>query len=500
MRRLSTAGLLVVVLGGCTVGPEYTKPAVEVPEEWRFQYTQEGAEAVVNRNWWELFEDPELEWLVHKALLYNLDVRQAAARVEEFAARVDIARSGYYPQLGYGAQGVRRQTSGETELGVQSTFNEYSVGVNVGWELDVWGKIARATEAARADLLAEEESRRSIILSLVSAVASSYVGLRALDRRLEVATRTAQSRKETVDLFQLKFDGGLISELEVAQVQSEYQQALVRIPSLQRQIALAENSLSILVGENPREIKRGLTIDELILPPVPEGVPSELLERRPDIRLAEQDMIAANAQIGVAKAQYYPSISLTGLFGYASSALSELLSGGAQQWSLGADALGPIFTGGQLSGQVRVSEAVQKQALIAYLFTVQNAFREVDDSLASVQKYREELIAQGRRLDALKQNADFAQLRYDEGQVSYIEVLDATRRLFDVELAYTENQNNVYASLISVYKAMGGGWVVAAEEVANETDYPAEDPEERKNWQVIEPTRPSALTPVSAPE
>jgi len=486
----------VLIVSGCTVGPEYTKPAVDVPEEWRYQYTETGAESIVNKLWWEQFNDPELDWLVHKALLYNLDVRQAAARVEEFAARVDIARSGYYPQIGYGAQGGRRETSGEGQLGGQNTFNEYSVGVNVGWELDVWGKIARATEAARANLLAEEESRRTIILTLVSSVATSYVRLRALDRQLVIARRTTESRRETVELFQLKFDGGLISELEVAQVKSEYQQALVSIPTFERQITLAENSLSILIGENPRAIKRGSDIDQLRPPNVPQGVPSELLERRPDIRLAEQDLVAANAQIGVAKAQYYPSISLTGLLGFASSALSDLFSSNARQWALAADATGPIFSGGQLSGQVRVSEAIQKQALAAYLFTVQNAFREVDDSLTSVQKYREELIAQKGRVDSLQQYADFAQLRYDEGQVSYLEVLDATRRLFDAKLAYTDNQSNVYASLIGVYKAMGGGWVISAEEVANETDY-VDDTDEDEEFRLIEQTQPSALTPAA---
>jgi multidrug efflux system outer membrane protein len=284
----------------------------------------------------------------------------------------------------------------------------------------------------------------------------------------------------------------VVSELEVAQVRSEYEQAAVRIPSLERQIALQENALSVLLGHNPEDIPRGKTINDFALPQVPAGLPSELLARRPDIQRSEQDLIAANAQIGVARSQYFPTISLSGLFGYASTELSDLLQSSSEIWGIGADALGPIFTGGRISSQVRASEAVQRQLLVGYAQTVQTAFREVDDALISNVKRHEELLAQGRRVDALEVYAHFAQIRYDEGQVSFIEVLDAERRLFDAELLHAQSMNDVYTSYVSLYKAMGGGWIQQAETVANETDYaPDEEKQESFNW-FMKRTQPAA--------
>ena len=458
--------LIALVLSGCMVGPDYVKPEVDTPATWRYEVTE--AADTINTAWWQQFNDPVLDELVEEALDYNKDVRIAVARVEEFSARVDITRSGLFPQVGYTGGAERNQTSLETvgslPSGISRTNDLYNAALNVGWELDLWGKIRRATEAARADLLASEEAKRTVILSLVSTVASSYISLRTLDRQLEIAKETLATRKDTLRLFELKFNGGVVSNLEVAQVRSEYEQAAVRVPALERQVALLENALSVLLGRNPGSIIRGKSLKELTLPEVPDGMPSDLLERRPDIRQAEQNLVAANAQIGVAKAQYFPSISLTGLFGYASVALSELFSSTANLWGLGGLALGPIFTGGQLTGQLRASEAVQRQVLTGYLQTVQNAFREVDDALVSTQKRREELEAQRRQVDALKEYERLAQINYDEGQVSFIEVLDAQRKLFDAELIYTQGYNDVYASLIAMYKVMGGGWVLEAEE------------------------------------
>jgi len=421
-------------------------------------------------------------------LANNKDVRIAAARVEEFAARVDITRAGFYPQIGYDGAASRNRPAGSSRIN-----DSYLASLNVGWELDVWGRIRRATEASRAQLLAEEEVRRTVITTLVSSVASSYINLRSLDRQLEIAVRTLESRGKSVELFEIKFEGGVVSELEVAQIRSEYEQAAVRIPSLERQIALQENALSILLGHNPGDIPRGKTIDELGLPQVPAGIPSELLTRRPDIQRAEQDLIAANAQIGVARSQYFPTISLSGLFGYASTELSDLLQSSSEIWGIGADALGPVFTGGRISSQVRASEAVQQQALVSYTQAVQTAFQEVDDALISSVKRREELAAQGRRVKALQDYSRFANIRYDEGQVSYIEVLDSERRLFDAELLHTESMNDVYASLVSLYKAMGGGWIQEAETVANETDYALDkERQESFNWG-MKRTQPAAV-------
>jgi multidrug efflux system outer membrane protein len=459
------SSFFLVALSGCMVGPDYEKPQVDIPAAWRYQVTD--AADTVNTAWWKQFDDPVLDQLVEDALDQNKDVRIAAARVEEFAARVDITRSGLFPQFGYSGAADRSKASLDTlsgvPAGVSRTNTLYNAGLGVGWELDLWGKVRRASEAARADLLAQEESRRVIILTLVSTAASSYIGLRTLDRQLEIALRTLSTRKDTLRLFELKFKGGVISELEVSQVRSEYEQAAVRVPSLERQIAVLENAISILLGKNPGNIKRGKAIDDLVMPEIPQGLPSELLTRRPDIRLSEQNLIAANAQIGVAKAQYFPSISLTGLFGYASLAMSDLFKSPANLWNVNGAVLGPIFSGGKLTGQLRASEAVQRQVLIAYLQTVQNAFREVDDALVSTSKRREELAAQGRQVNSLKDYARLAKLNYDEGQVSYIEVLDAERQLFDAELVETQSLNDAYVSLVTMYKVVGGGWVVEAE-------------------------------------
>ncbi|HFD80946.1 MAG TPA: efflux transporter outer membrane subunit [Gammaproteobacteria bacterium] len=469
--------LLLALLSGCTVGPDYVRPTVDSPQRWRVDY--QAAAEVSNLRWWEQFQDPVLDDLIDTALKENRDLRIAAARVLEFAARVDIIRSGFFPQVGYNGGATRNRGSREAVGGVpggKRSYNDYSAVASAAWELDLWGRIRRADEAARAELLAEEENRRSVILTLVSSVAASYVNLRQLDRQLEIARETLQTRAETLRLFEQKRKGGVISDLELAQVRTEYEQAAAAVPPLERQIALTENALSILLGHNPGPIPRGKTIDELLLPPVPARIPSDLLARRPDIRAAEQGLIAANARIGVARAEYFPTISLTGLFGYASDELDNLLKGSANLWSVGGSALGPIFTGGRIRGQVHASEAVQKQALVGYLQTVQNAFREVDDALVNLQKSREQLAAERRRVAALSDYARLARLRYDEGYSSYIEVLDAQRFLFDAELQYVAVQADVYDSLIATYKAMGGGWIIEAQKTADGVDFPPPAP------------------------
>ena len=458
---------------GCAVGPDYVPPEVEKPDAWRVDY--EGAAEVSNIRWWEQFDDPVLNALIDDALKENWDVRIAAARMEEFAARVDMARSQFFPQLGYSLGGNRTHISldaGDSGAFDDRTFTNYDMQGQFNWELDLWGRIRRSNEAARAELLAQEENRRSVILSLVSAVARTYVALRQLDRQLEVAKETLELRAESLRLFELKFHGGVVSELEVAQIRTNYEQSAAAIPPIERDIALAENVLSVLLGRNPNTIPRGKTIDELILPAVPEGLPSTLLIRRPDIRSAEHTLIAANAKIGVARAQYFPTISLTGFLGYTSDSLSGLFGDASKLWRIGGAAMGPIFAGGGISAQVRASEAVQRQALLSYLQTVQMAFREVNDSLISVQKNREQLVVQGRRVKALSDYARMAELRYDGGYASYIEVLDAERFLFDAQLQYVQLQGEVYASLVNTYKAMGGGWIIEAQTTADEIDFP----------------------------
>lgn len=494
--RLGFIAASLLVLSGCTtVGPDYLKPEVDVPDTWRVQPAE--AETTANVNWWRTFDDPVLDKLVLVALENNRDVRIATARIMEYASRVDIARAGLYPQLGYGGDAGRNQASRNTVNGVPSGVSrmsdQFQAGINLGWELDFWGRIERATEAARADMLAAEAGRRSVILTLVSSVASSYIQLRNLDRQLEIAQETLAKRKEGVDLFEIKFEGGVISELEVAQVKSEYEAAAVTIPVIELQISRLENALSVLLGLNPGPIQRGKNIDHLILPAIPANIPSKVLRDRPDIQSAEQQLIAANARIGVVQAEYFPSISLTGLLGFASADLSDLLQGASNVWSLGAGLAGPIFTGGQLSAELRVSEAIQQQTLQGYLQTVQSAFREVEDALVSTYKLREELAARDRQVAALRRYASLAKTRYNEGYVSYIEVLDSERALFDAELQFTRTQSSTSVALISVFKAMGGGWVVDAEAIANQVDFPAAEAEQESGWNNIPArTRPSA--------
>jgi multidrug efflux system outer membrane protein len=296
-------------------------------------------------------------------------------------------------------------------------------------------------------------------------VANGYVNLRDLDKQLEIAQNTTKTRKESYDLFKLRFEGGVISELELNQVKSEYEQALSTIPQVQKTIAFQENALNLLLGRNPGPVLRGKTIDELTLPAVPAGLPSDLLVNRPDIREAEQNLISANAQIGVAKALYFPSISLTGLFGFASKDLSDLFTGPARTWNWAVPISAPIFTGGAIAGQVKAAEAIQQQVLHQYQKTIQTAFAEVEDSLIDQKRSREQLQAQASQVDSLRQYAQIARLRYENGYTSYIEVLDAERSLFNAELAYTQTQGFLFQALVNLYKAMGGGWIQEAEKM-----------------------------------
>jgi len=466
MKILLSLAVALLLTAGCTFGPDYARPDIDMPASYRITTGQ--AAELANTAWWSLFDDPILDRMIETALRNNKDVRLAAERVLEFAARVDISRAGLYPQLGYQAA-AGRSKSNVPGRG-QSTDDNFLATLNVGWELDVWGRVQKATEAERARLLAAEEGRRSVILSLVSSVATSYIRLLNLDEQLRIARKTVYSRRETLRLFQLQFQGGVVSELEVSQVRSELELAKTLVPQIEREIALLENSLSILLGQNPGPITRSRNFNKLSLPPVPAGLPSELLERRPDIRAAEQQLVAANALIGVARTQYFPTISLTGLFGFVSDELSDLFDSSSDIWGYDAGLLGPIFDGGRIAGNIRATEAAQRQAVIEYQQAVQTAFREVDDALIQNRKAREIVTARKRQLDALRDYARLALLRYDEGQVSYIEVLDSERRLFDAELSYAINRGDVYIALVNVYKSMGGGWVTKAEQTANTID------------------------------
>jgi len=472
MRRrfiLSIVSLLTFCLGGCMVGPDYVRPTVETPQNWRIE--EQEARDLSNSSWWEQLGDPVLNDLIATALKENYDLKIAAARIEEFAGRYGFTRADLFPQVAAGAaysrQGDSKSLENAPRSGYNFNYDTFQTTLNASWELDIWGRVRRSTEAARAELLASEEGRRAVILSLVSSVATAYVNLLDLDRQLDITRNTAKVREDAYKIFKDRFEGGIVSEMELMQVKSQYEEALAAIPQLEKAVSQQENGICVLLGRNPGPIARGKTLQQLTLPSVPAGLPSDLLVRRPDIRQAEQNLIAANAVIGVAKAAYFPSISLTGFFGFASADLSDLFKGSSQVWQYSVPVNVPIFTAGKIAGQVKAAEAVQQQTLLSYQQTIQTAFREVDDSLVDQKRTREQLAIQQQQLESLQKYYALSQLRYDNGYTSYIEVLDAERSLFNVELAYAQNQGVLFFSLINLYKAMGGGWVDVAEKQAD---------------------------------
>ncbi len=469
MRKGFLCCLVLIMVTGCAmVGPDYKRPAIDAPASWRFE--EQEARDLANTAWWEQFNDPVLNDLVRTALAQNKDLLIATARVEEFFGRYFSARGAQFPFAEAGGSAFRERVTekGPTPIpsGVDTTFNYYEAFLGGSWEIDFWGKYRRASEAARAELFGTEEARRTVVLTLVSAVAATYVDILTLDKQLEITQRTVETRRQNRDLFQLRLDEGIKPEIDVSMAEAEYQDALGRIPEIELAIARAENALSVLLGNNPGAIPRGLTIDELLLPGIPSGLPSELLERRPDIRAAEQALIAANAQIGVAKSLYFPTISLTGAFGTASTDLSDLFTSPSKAWNFGVPLTVPIFTAGRIGGEVKGAEAFQQQLLYGYLQAVQNGLREVDDALVERAKSDQRLQSLGRQVAALENYARLARMRFDEGVTSFLEVLDAERSLFNVELSKTAGQNTLFRSLINIYKAMGGGWVEAAEAAA----------------------------------
>lgn len=458
MRNQISLVLVCSLFAGCMVGPDYVRPEIDTPA--RFRFADSETREVANALWWEQFEDPALIELIGIALAENYDVRIAAARVEEFYGALGATRSGLFPQVG--AEAV----AGRDRVPPNDPVDSVRVDAFAAWEIDVFGRLRRLTEASRADLLASEEGRRFAVLSLTSAVASTYIALRTLDAQLEIARRTLTSREGALRIFEARHRRGATSEIELSQAQSEYAVALATIPPLEQQQAQVENALSVILGRNPGPIPRGKSVEEMKLPAVPEGLPSEILERRPDLRQAELNLVGANARIGAAKALYFPSISLTGLFGSASDSIDNLFTGPAELWSYAGAATGPIFTGGGIAGQVNIAEARQQQALFAYERAIRVAFQEVEDALIAGQKSREGLAAQELRVDALRTYARLANLRFDNGYSGYLEVLDAERSLFNAELDYTRVKSDTYFALIDLYKSMGGGWVVEASGMA----------------------------------
>lgn len=466
-RCLLVCVLLLGMISGCALTQDYHRPQMDIPQNWRVDY--EAAADMANTAWWEQFQDPVLNELIKTALNENNDLRVAVANVEEFEGRLQAAQSGFYPQIDYwnflsrDSQSRKRSTPALAR-GLDRINSSYQAHLNISWELDLWGRVRRSTEAARADLLSAEAGRQAVILSLVSAVASGYINLLNLDKQLEISRRTLVSREEWLRLFEKKFKGGQVSSMELAQAKSAYEQAAGYIPQLKLQITTQENSLSVLLGRFPGTIKRGKTLDMLVIPQVPQGIPSDLLEQRPDIRQSEQNLIAANARIGIVKTQYFPNITLTGIFGYASLALSDLLRGSANLWQTGVGAVGHIFSGGRIKGEILQAEAKQQQLLNEYFSTIKTAFKEVNDSLVTIQRLRELLEIQVRHIDALKDYNHFSRSRYDAEFSSYLEVQNAEADLFAAEIRYAQTLNDIFIAMVNIYKALGGGWVAKTDQ------------------------------------
>jgi multidrug efflux system outer membrane protein len=466
MRRLIVFTTLVL-LSGCMVGPNYRRPSPMVPPS--FRYEEKEARATADTQWWQAFQDPVLDSLIREALANNKEVKIAAAAIEQAAGVLTQTRAPLFPQVSYSGSAARERVS---EAGaapksaiVKNPQNSFQLLGGADWEIDLWGRIRRLSEAAQADLFATVEARRGVILSLVAGVASGYIQLRGLDQQLEIAKRTLATYGESVKLFELQFEHGQVAKMTVEQARSQYQTAAAAIPPLETQIVQTENALSLLLGRNPGPIERDKSILQLVPPAVPAGLPSQLLERRPDLAQAEENLIAANALIGAAKALYFPSIALTGGLGQQSSELSDLFKGRARTWSYAGSFAGPIFTAGAISGQVKQAEAGRQAALQNYENAILSAFSDVENALMSRQKLSDQLKAQQELVAALKEYDRLAWMQYNEGYTPYLTVLYAESQLFPAELKYAQVRTALLSAYVDIYKAMGGGWVNQAQQL-----------------------------------
>jgi len=462
MKRIVALLSAVALSVGCAVGPNYKKPAVAVPAAYRGLTPEEAAKtesaSIGDQKWWEIFQDDQLRTLIRTALQQNYDLRIAAARILQAQAQLGIIRADQFPTVS-AAAGISDNRSAKSKF--LSAFEESTGHVNLSaaWELDFWGKYRRATEAARANLLASKSARQEVMVTLVAAVAGAYFQLRALDLQLEISTRTLASRRESLRLTSLLADRGSTSLLDVRQAEQLVFTAGAEIPSLEQQIEQQENLISVLLGQNPSEVSRGQKLTEQAHPPeVPAGLPSSLLERRPDIREAEQQLIAANAEIGVARAAYFPQISLSGNSGFQAAALINLFGGPAGAWNFGAAVTQPIFTAGKIRSNVRLTEAQQQTALLFYRQAIQGAFRNVSDALIAYRKTKEFRAQQELLFQSAQDSARLSHLRYNGGVTGYLEVLTNETNAFSAELGVVQAQLNELLALVQLYQALGGGW------------------------------------------
>ena len=453
---------VALLASGCTVGPNYKRPAVAVPASHRGAVPDGSAQtdiaALGDQKWWDIFQDEQLRALIRTALQQNYDLRIAASHVIEAQAQLGITHADQFPSLSGGA-GIADTRTAQSKFLPAFETSTGQVNLSAAWELDFWGKFRRATEAARANLVASDWARREVLSTLVANVASAYFQLRALDLELEISKRTLNSRQESLRLTRILSDGGSTSLLDVRQAEQLVFTASAEIPVLEQQIEQQENFLSILLGQNPGDIPRGQTLTEQRQPPeVPPGLPSTLLQRRPDIQEAEAQLVAANAEIGVARAAYFPQIALSGAGGFQSSALTSLFTGPAGAWNFGASLAQPIFTGGRLRSQVRLAEARQQTAVLSYQQSIQGAFRSVSDGLVAYRKTREFRSQQELLFRSAEDAARLSHMRYNGGVTGYLEVLTNETNAFSTELGLVQAQVNELLAVVQLYQALGGGW------------------------------------------
>lgn len=454
----AAASLLSVWLVGCVVGPNYQRPDVAAPAQFRSQERAAETRSLADLPWWQVFNDKALQTLVVQALSGNYDLQVAAARIEQARANVAYVRGELYPQVGYDVGASRQEVFNPLETHHNIVYSALGWTLGAAWEIDLWGRVRRAAESARAGLFAQQYVRRGVRLSLVTDVAANYFALIELDRELAIAHDSAAAYKQILDLFNNRFQAGRDSKLAVVRAQASYDSSNASIASLTRVIAQQENILSVLLGSYPRRIDRGAALTAQSMPDTPLGQSTELLRRRPDIQQAENVMISANAQIGVALASYYPRLGLSALFGGQAPQIENMFDANYRVWSIGAGLTGPLFQGGRLHASYLQSKAFWDETIAQYRLTVINAFRETSDALVAQQTLASERAALESQVDALRQSVELAVQRYDNGRASYFEVLEAEQQRFAGEIALAQTQRDQLLAVVNLYKALGGGW------------------------------------------
>jgi multidrug efflux system outer membrane protein len=459
------AALVGALASGCAVGPNYSRPEMPQPPAYRFFEGEEQAQSIADTPWWEVAKDPQLQALIREAIANNLDLRTATARVAEARAQYGIARSFLFPEVGvaggYSAQQVSRLSEPPQGTAAKKTYQNYSAGFPISWEIDLFGRIRREKEAAFAAYLATEEGRRAALITLVADVASTYLFLRELDLQLDVSRRTVQTNEETVRYYEKRLSGGVSNRLEVDRAVANRARTAVVIPQLEQQIAVSENALCLLLGRPPGPIERGGALSrESVAPEVPVGLPASLLERRPDVLAAEQLLVASNANVGAAKALFFPTISITGLLGTVSSEFSNLLKADANVWQVSPSLFAPIFQGGRIRRNYDAAKARFEQAAAQYQKAALNSYREVANAIVTVKKLGEARLELEDGVEALTNAAALSRSRYDTGLASYLEILNADQQLFDQELQLAQVRGEEMRAFVELYRALGGGWQV----------------------------------------